>query len=120
MSKVITLTCIICPVGCDLEIVIDGDDIRVFGNRCPRGQDYAIKEIRSPERILTTTCKILSEIERRLPVKTEKPIPKNRIFDVMKEINRLKVRPPIKRGESVIKNVLGLGVNIVATRSVLK
>ncbi len=118
MSKVITLTCIVCPVGCDLEIVIDGDDVKVFGNRCPQGQDYAVKEIRSPERILTTTCKILSKKERRLPVKTEKPIPKDKIFEVMKEINRLEVEPPIKRGDPVIRNVLGLGIDVVATRSV--
>ncbi len=120
MSKVVTLTCIVCPVGCDLEIVIDGDEVKVSGNRCPRGQDYAIKEVRSPERILTTTCKIRSSVERRLPVKTEKPIPKEKLFDVMNQINKIVVSPPIKRGEPVIKNVLGLGVDVVATKSVLK
>ncbi len=118
MPRVITLTCIACPVGCDLEIIIDGDNVKVFGNKCPRGQDYAVKEVQSPERILTTTCKIISKKERRLPVKTEKPIPKEKLFDVMREIEKVTVEPPIARGDVIIKNVLGLGVDILATKTV--
>ncbi len=118
MSKTITLTCIVCPVGCDMEITIDGDNVKVFGNKCPRGKDYAVKEVESPERILTTTCKIKSKKERRLPVKTEAPIPKDRLFDAMKEINKIVLVPPIKRGDVVVENLLGLGVNVVATRSI--
>jgi len=120
MSKIITLTCIVCPVGCDLEILIDGDNVKVFGNKCPQGQDYAIKEIKSPERILTTTCKINSKFERRIPVKTSKPIPKDKIFDVMAKINEVVVNPPVKMGDPIIRNVLGLGVDIVATKSIME
>ena len=120
MSKVITLTCIVCPVGCDLEILIEGDKVKVFGNKCPQGQDYAIKEIQSPERILTTTCKINSKIQRRIPVKTAKPIPKDKMFDVMAEINKVVVEPPVKMGDPIIRDVLGLGVDIVATKSIME
>lgn len=54
----------------------------------------------------------------RLSVKTSKPIPKGKIFEVMNEINKIKVKTPIYIGDIVLENVLGLDVNIVATRTV--
>lgn len=113
------LICIVCPVGCHLEVVEDNNIIKGFivsGNQCKRGEEYAIKEMANPTRVLTTTVKIRSDHLSRLPVKTSQPIPKDKIFECMKEINRIEVKAPIKVGDIVIKNILGTGADVIATR----
>lgn len=109
------LTCIICPRGCHL--VVD-DELNVSGNSCPRGAVYAKQELTHPTRTLTTTVRIVSEKEVSLPVKSDKPLPKEKIFDAMALINKTSVKAPIKIGDVVIKNIFGLDVNIVATKDV--
>lgn len=109
------LTCIICPRGCHL--VVD-DELNVSGNTCPRGAIYAKQELTHPTRTLTTTVRIISEIEVSLPVKSDKPLPKEKIFDAMELINKTSVKAPIKIGDIVVKNIFGLDVNIVATKDV--
>ena len=58
------LICIICPMGCHLQIEMD--DMKninlVTGNSCPRGEKYACKELIHPERILTDICSCITYI----------------------------------------------------------
>ncbi|MFW5914097.1 MAG: DUF1667 domain-containing protein [Bacillota bacterium] len=110
-----SMICTVCPVGCHLEI---DDDMNVTGNRCPRGEKYAKKEVLNPERNFASTVAIESKTTRRVPVKTESPVPKGKIFDCMDAINKTKIKAPVKVGDVVIENVCGTGVDIVATRSV--
>lgn len=110
------LICIACPIGCHLEIFPE-DDYRVEGNQCKRGVAYGKKELTDPTRMITSTVVIRGGIYPRVPVITRGEVPKDRIFDVMKEINQIVVSSPIKRGEVVIKNVLDLGVDVVTSRS---
>lgn len=109
------LICIVCPRGCRLHI---DDKMVVTGNYCKRGETYARNELIKPMRMVTSTVKIDSMIIDRLPVCTEKPIPKEQIFAVMQEINKVNVKAPIKIHDIVISNVLNLGVNIIATRTI--
>lgn len=111
------LTCIVCPRGCHL--VID-DNLNVSGNFCKRGENYAKNEITRPMRNISSTVIIKSNIINRLPVKTSDNIPKDKIFEVMKEINKVIVSAPINVGDIVIKNVLNLGVDIVSCRTILE
>lgn len=111
------LTCIICPRGCHL--VVD-DELNVTGNTCPRGAVYAKNELTHPTRTLTSTVRIESSIESMLPVKSDNPLPKEKIFDAMELINKTTVKAPIKIGDIVIKNIFGLEVNIVATKDILR
>ena len=110
------LTCISCPLGCKLSI--DLETLNVKGNNCNRGQVYAISEITDPKRIVTTTIKIQSKIISVLPVKTEKPIPKDMTKDIVKAVNSTIIKAPIKVGDIVISNILDTGVNMVACRSI--
>ena len=107
------LTCIVCPVGCSLTVDFsDGKVTEVTGNTCPRGKVYAENECISPVRTITTTVRCSSgEI---LPVKTETPIPKEKIFDAMKIINNVHPRLPISVGDVIIENVFGS--RVVAVR----
>ncbi len=109
------LICITCPRGCHL--VID-ENLVVTGNTCPRGEMYAKAEVTHPVRMLTSTVRIKSKVETRLPVKTSGPIPKELISKAMEEIKKIEVSSPIKIGDIIIKNILGTNVNIISTKNV--
>ena len=109
------LICIVCPKGCRLTV---DDKLNVTGNGCNRGIKYAIDELTNPTRMITSTVKIEGGQLSRLPVVTSAPVPKDLIFDVMKEINKISVVAPVKVKTVVLKNVLNLGVDIVATRDI--
>ncbi len=111
------MICIVCPVGCRLQVDERPDgEIIVMGNGCNRGVPYAKKELTNPTRVITSTVKIKGGIHKRLPVKTSTDIPKGMNFDIMKELEAIEVTAPIKVGTVLIKNVLGTGADIVATR----
>ena len=109
------LTCIVCPVGCSLTAEIKDGEVQVRGNTCPRGEKYAKSEIISPMRTITTTVRCKSgEI---LPVKTDKPIPKEKMFEAMKIINRAHPTLTIALGDIIIEDVFGS--NVIATKNML-
>ena len=109
--------CIVCPRGCHLKV---DDNMNVTGNTCPRGKVYALNEITNPTRMITSTVAIESTELHRLPVMTSNPIPKGKIFEVMAEINKVRIKAPVKINDVIIKNVLGLDSDIIATRNILK
>ena len=110
------MTCINCPMGCQLTVSIDGDNIEVTGNTCPRGVAYAKDEVTHPTRIVTSTIRVSNG--QRVSCKTKVAIPKGKIFDIMKVIRSSKVNAPIKIGDVLIKDVCNTGVDIVATKNV--
>ena len=80
--------CIICPKSCELET----DGTEVTGEKCKRGKQFALQEIISPLRVITTTIRYENKNNiKMIPVKTSKPVPLNRIFDIMKEIKKIHV-----------------------------
>ena len=113
------LICTVCPMGCHLEIDIE-KDYQVSGNKCKRGEVYGKKELLNPTRTITSTVKIKNGLYSRIPVKTEKEIPKNKIFDVMKELNSIVLQAPVSIGDIVLENVCNTNVNIITTRSMVK
>lgn len=113
------LICIGCPLGCPIEVEQDGTEIvSVKGNTCPRGDSYARKELTNPTRIVTTTVRVEGGEQRMVSVKTQKDIPKEKIFACMEEIRGLTVTAPVAIGDVVLENVAGTGVDIVATKTV--
>jgi len=110
------LVCIVCPIGCRLEVDVD-NDYEVTGNQCKRGVVYGKKELVNPTRTITSTVVIEGGLANRLPVKTDIEIPKSMIFDIMKEIDKIRVKSPVTVGDILIENVLDTGSNIVASRS---
>lgn len=111
------MTCIVCPLGCTLEITKDGESYNVSGNKCPRGKKYAIEEMTAPKRMVTSTVKINGGSYPVLPVKTFAPIPKEKIFAVMEILKTVTVDAPINVGDIIVANIAGTGVNIVATHA---
>ncbi len=114
------LICINCPRGCRLSVEKTDDGYIVTGNSCPRGETYAISEMSNPLRTLTTTVPVSSEKAYRLPVMTSSPIPKGRQNDVIKYLRDVSVSAPLKRGDVIVENVLGLGSDIIACKTIDK
>lgn len=115
------MICIGCPMGCYLTVDYDGKRVcEVSGNRCKVGLDYAEKEISNPERTLTTTVKVKNGHLPLVSVRTNKPIPKNKIFDTMNLLAKIEVEAPIKIGEPIVQNIFDTGVNVVATKNIMK
>ena len=115
------MICIGCPMGCYLTVDYVGTKIdNVSGNRCKVGLEYAEKEVSNPQRTLTTTVKVKNGNLPLVSVRTNKPIPKSRIFDAMNLLAKVEVDAPIKIGEPIIQNVLDTGVNIIATKNISK
>jgi CxxC motif-containing protein len=114
------LTCICCPLGCELNIDKNNNELLVTGNKCPRGKKYASEEITIPKRIVTSTVKIVAGIYPVLPVKTTAPITKEKIFTIMQILANVEVIAPIHNGEIIIKNIAATGIDVIATRTMEK
>ena len=110
--------CIQCPSGCHLEV--DTETLEVKGNSCPRGEAYGKAEVSHPLRTITSTVKIVGGDIPRCSVRTNQPIPKEKMFDVMKELNKVELMAPVNVGDVVIGNVLGLGADIIVTKKIDK
>lgn len=111
------LICISCPVGCHLTITSEGKKISVSGNQCVRGKIYGKEEMLSPRRIVTAVVKIKSRKHSYIPVKTNKPLLKEKIKPLLRKLYSMDVELPVKSGDAIIKNYNNTGVNIVFTRS---
>ena len=113
------LVCIMCPNGCLMKIKYDGSKlISCSGNMCTKGYDYAQNEITDPKRNFASLVKVTEGDVPLVSVRLTDVIPKDRIFDVEKEIQKAGVRAPVSRGQVIICNVLGLGVDVIATKDV--
>ena len=107
-----------CPVGCRLTVLHDGKYIeKIDGSLCPRGIEYAGEEVFHPTRVVTTTVCIRGAAIPLLPVRTDRPVPKDRTFDVIRIAAGLEVEAPVEAGDIVVKKLLGLDLDLIATRS---
>lgn len=113
------LVCIGCPMGCMLEVELEGKEvISVKGNTCRKGEEYGKKECTNPTRIITSSVKVEGGEIEMVPVKTESDVPKGKIFDCAKELKTVKVKAPINIGDIILENIAGTGVNVIATRKI--
>ncbi len=113
------IICIVCPMGCHLEVAHDSASgtYSVSGNKCSRGKEYGINELSNPTRVVTSTVVIEGAHLKRLPVKTNRPIAKGKMFECMKEIDKVRVIAPVKMGQIILKDIAGTGADLIATRS---
>lgn len=110
------LICIVCPKGCRIR-VDEKNGYAVTGNACSKGEDYGKKELQNPTRTITSTVRISGAALPRVPVKTDKEIPKDKIFAAMRLLDDIDLEAPVRVGDIVIADILGLNVNFVITRS---
>ena len=90
----------------------------VTGAGCPRGEAYFIQEITDPRRTLASSVLVTDGELPLCSVRLTEPIPIARIPDVMKEIRKMKVEAPLESGTVLIRDVLGLGSDVIATKTI--
>lgn len=112
-------TCIVCPNGCEIEATIEGRTVfEIDGASCSKGKEYVEQEIANPQRNIASSVYVDGGDLPLASVRLSKSIPKERIFDVMNEIKKVKLIAPVKMNQVVIENVLNLGSNVIATKIV--
>lgn len=114
------LVCITCPNSCRMTVEQKDGKWVASGNRCPRGQKFAEDEMTCPKRTFSTTVRTAWKEVPVLPVRVSQEIPKEKIFEVMEQINQTTVRECIGREDVLIPNVLGLEADVIVTSDCLK
>lgn len=120
-TKIKNLTCIVCPSGCDLKCELDenGNILSITGNGCKRGVKYAEQELTHPMRTLTTTVTAVIDGKHiMIPVRTSREIPRERLFEAMELVRKIKVTEPVALGESIVVDFIDRGTNLVACKNV--
>ena len=113
------IRCIVCPTGCLVHVENVNGELIIEGHSCKRGEEYAKEEFTAPKRILTTTMRVENGFLPLIPVRSHRAIPKERLKDTLKEIAQTVAKAPIKMGDILIKDVLGLEINIIASRDLI-
>lgn len=110
------LICIVCPNSCHLTV--DGE--KISGNKCKRGLDFAKNEITAPKRSVTTTVATAFPNFPALSVKTNGEIPKEKIFELISLLKKVKITQPLKSGDVILADVFGTGIDVIATKDIVE
>jgi CxxC motif-containing protein len=110
--------CVVCPIGCEIDVVHDGDKIiSMEGNKCEKSEEFVRQELIEPMRILTTTVRILGARWSVIPVRSDKAVPKRLFPRIIKQLRCIKLQAPVSMLDVVVKDVLDTGANIITTRT---
>jgi CxxC motif-containing protein len=113
------LTCVLCPVGCELEVRKDAaGELQIQGYQCDKGIPFAVEEVLHPKRNLATSLPVRGTAAKMVSVRLSGPVPRELVFPILAEIAKLRPEAPIRRGQVLIADVLGTGVDVIATRTV--
>ncbi len=112
-------TCVICPNSCTIKAEYDDhEEIVISGNKCSRGREYVLTELKNPVRTVTTSIPIENGDIPLCSVKLTKAIPKSAIMNVVNEIRKQHLRAPVHIGEVVVHNVCGYDSDVVITKNI--
>jgi len=114
------MICIVCPISCALTVTQIEEEILVEGNRCKRGKVFGEQEFINPLRMLTSTIAIKGARLPRLPVVSSGELPINRMKEFLQVLYGVRLQAPVKKGDIVVADILGTGVDILASRSMKK
>lgn len=110
------MICIICPRGCALTATVTPEGVTVTGNACPKGAEYATNECTNPVRTVTATVRVSNRENTMVSVKTETPVAKGKMMDVMAKLRSIAVCAPLAIGDEVLADVCGS--RIIVTKDV--
>jgi CxxC motif-containing protein len=117
MTDTSEIICVACPKGCALNIKHEGGEVlEIFGAGCKRGKDYAICELQDPRRMVASTVKVQGGVHPLVPVYTREAFPKPLIPQLAKKLREVEVPAPVKINQVVLKDALGSGIDIIASR----
>jgi CxxC motif-containing protein len=111
------MICITCPMGCTLQVTHDGETlVAVDGNTCNRGLAYVQRELTDPRRMVATTVRVRGGLHPLVPVYTQAPFPKPRIFDLLEQLRQIELTAPVEVDQVVLADALGTGIDVIASR----
>ena len=99
------IRCIVCPTGCLVHVENVNGELIIEGHSCKRGEEYAREEFIAPKRILTTTMRVENGFLPLIPVRSDKPIPKDKLGETLEMITKTQIKAPIKMGDKLIENI---------------
>jgi CxxC motif-containing protein len=112
------IVCFICPNSCVLSITGDRSNPHIEDNRCSRGIDFALKELHDPERMLTSTVRVLNGALPLASVRSDNPVKKTELQEIISQLDAITINAPVTNGQILMASAGINKVNIIATRSV--
>jgi CxxC motif-containing protein len=110
--------CVVCPIGCEIDVVHDGSKIiSMEGSKCEKSEEFVSQELIEPMRILTTTVRIQGARWPVIPVRTDKAVPKRLFPRIMNQLKRIKLQAPVNMLDVVMNDIARTGANVIATRT---
>jgi CxxC motif-containing protein len=114
-------TCVVCPTSCLVNAEWNSTELlRTDHSQCKLAWDYVRGEIFDPKRTVTTTVRVDDGELPLVSVKTDPPVPKGTVFEVMQHLAHVVLKAPVNIGDIVVTDVLGTGSNIVATKKIAR
>ena len=113
-------TCILCPTSC--VVVAEWNDnelLSIDHSQCKLARNYVRGEIFDPRRTLTSTVQVEGGDLPLVSIKTDRPIPKGLLMEVMEYLANVVVKAPVNVGDVIAHDVLGTDANIVATKKIV-
>ena len=113
--------CIVCPISCKVGAEWSETELlSIERQQCKLAWDYVRSEIFDPRRTVTSSVLVEGADLPLVSVKTDSPVPKHMMLDVMDYLANVVVQAPVAMGDVIVPDVLGTGCNIVATRKAPK
>lgn len=116
--------CVVCPSGCAIKAQYEeGNSPKLIsseGMRCARGKTWIQQEIENPLRTFSTSVLVEGGDFLEASVRLTKAVPLAKVFDIMAEIKKIKLKAPLKIGDVVLKNPAGIETDVIVTRDVNK
>ena len=114
-------TCIVCPTSCVVHAEWNDTELQSTDHaQCKLACDYVRSEIFDPRRTVTTTVRVDDGDLPLVSVKTDPPVPKAKMFEVMQHLAQVVMKAPVNIGDIVVADVRGTGCNVVATKKIAR
>ena len=115
IKVVCKVVCVRCPRSCLISVLVEDGSVKgVEGHGCLLGVEYAREEVANPKRVVCSTIRLVGSRYPRLPVRTAEPVPKSKVKEIVEALRGLTVRAPVRRGEVVVRDSAGTGVDVIA------
>lgn len=116
MAEISEIICVTCPKGCTLRVKHEGNDVLEVLGGCKRGETYAICELNDPRRMVASTVRVKGGLHPLVPVYTKQSFPKPLIPLLAETLREVTLAAPVHINQVVLANVLGTGIDVVASR----
>src|SRR5450759_2687801 len=96
-------TCVVCPTSCVVNAEWNETELQSTDHaQCKLASDFVRGEIFDPRRTVTTTVRVDDGDLPLVSVKTDPPVPKGMVFEVMQHLAQVMVKAPVNMGAIVV------------------